>query len=325
MSSRSKSNLVKKIYRDVGNPAGYTNPRRVWLEARKVDSGITLGQVKSVLSSIPAYTLHRRVRRAVFTRKYLSPGLNHYFQMDLFVLNEKTSRANRCKYLLFTLDVFSRKLFVRALKTKSGEEVASAIKSIIRENNSVPPLKVLTDRGREFLNRHVNDLLNTFGTVHFTSENIYHSALVERVIRTLREKFGRYMTDNKTDVFVTKLQDFVSAYNRTPHAALPHKMCPDDVNPRNELKVWKHQFAPHFRRAPGYYGRPKFSVGQVVRISKFQGKFKKSSDTSFTEELFVITHVLETKPWTYKIAALKDGDPVIGAFYSSELQLVSQE
>lgn len=316
--------MVKKIYNDVTNPAGFSNPKTVWLKARETDPGITLGQVREVMQEIQAYTLHRRVRRVPQTRKYLSPGLNHYFQMDLFVLNESSAKINGYRYILFCVDAFSRKLFARPLKTKSGLEVASAIKAIIRENNSVPPMKVLTDKGTEFSNREVKTLFTRHGITHFTTENVYHAAIVERTIRTLREKFGRYMTGNKTKVFLTKLQDFVSAYNRTPHSALPPGMSPSQVDSRNELRVWKHQFARDLRRAPDFYGKAQLRVGQVVRISKFQNRFKKSSDTTFTEELFVITRVLETKPRTYKIAALGDGEPIDGAFYRAELQPVVQ-
>lgn len=177
---------------------------------------------------------------------------------------------------------------------------------------------------REFLNIHVKKVCQKYQIYHFTSSNPYHASIVERSIRTLREKFGKYMTDNHTKVFLPKLQDFIFAYNTTRHTALPN-LAPSEVNSRNELKVWKHQFGSYFRRAPGYYGKPKLKVGQVVRISKLQGKFKKSSDTSFTEELFVVTHVLKTRPITYKIASLGEGEPIIGAFYRAELLPINQE
>lgn len=324
MSTRSRINLVKKIYHDVANSAGYSGPRAVWLEAQKTDRGITLTQVQNIMQGIPTYTLHRYVKRVPKTRRYISPGLNHYFQMDLFVLNDSLAKANGYRYILFCVDTFSRKLFARPLKTKSGANVAPAIRSIIKENNSIPPKKVLTDKGTEFSNATVKELFSSYGITHFTSENVYHAAIVERTIRTLREKFGRYMTDKKTTIFIPKLPDFVNAYNHAPHSALPKSLSPQQVTQKNELLVWKHQFASHFRRSPKYYGESKLKVGQIVRVSKFQGKFKKSSDTTFTEELFVITHVLETDPPTYKLAALGDGEPIDGAFYRQEVLPVSQ-
>lgn len=324
MSERSRTNLIKKIYQDVADPGGFASPFRLWQRVKKIDGGITLAQVRSVLRGLDAYTLHRRVRRVPRTRRYLSSGCNHYFQIDLFVLSDALARVNRQKYILFAIDTFSRKLFARPLKTKGGAEVARALESIIRENKR-PFLKVVSDKGKEWLNAHVSQLFAKYKIVHFTTENVYHAGMIERAIRTMRERFGKYMTHFKTSVFMPKLSDFVSAYNKTPHSALPPRMAPLDVNRGNELKVWKHQFAKHFRRAPGYRkdGPGRLKVGEIVRITRFQGIFKKSSDTTFTSERFVVTHVLATKPTTYKIAALQGGEPIQGIFYRAELQPVA--
>jgi len=320
MSQRSRANLIRKVFLDEGDPAGFSNPRKVWRRVQTLHPGITLREVKTVLGGIDAYSLHRQVKKPSKTRPYTSPGLNHYFQMDLFVLNKRLARANRCGYILFCVDAFSRKVFLRPLSKKTGAETAAAIRSVIKENNSVPPAKVLSDKGSEFSSSETKKLFGAYNIVHFTSENVYHAAIVERAIRTFREKFGKYMTHHKTDVFIPKLQQFASAYNKTPHSALPPGMCPNDVTPKTELKVWKHQFARHFRRAPGFYGKGDLRVGDVVRITKFLGAFSKASDTTFTPERFVITHLLETKPRTYKLAALSDGEPITGAFYRAELQ-----
>lgn len=323
MSQRSRSNLITKIYLDQSDPAGFGSPQKVWRRVRNHYPNVTLKEVKRVLAGIDAYTLNRQKKRPLKTRRYTSPGINHHFQMDLFVLNRSLAQINRAGFILFCVDVFSRKLFARELRTKHGETVATAICSIIKANNSVPPVTVLTDRGSEFLSSPVQDLFRRYRIRHLTSENVYHAAIVERTIRTLREKFGRYRTHHKTDVFVPQLQQFVSAFNRSPHSALPSGMCPNDVTPKTELRVWKHQFARHFRRAPGFYGKGDLRVGDVVRITKFLGVFAKSSDETFTREKFVITHVIETKPFTYKIASLRDSEAIIGSFYRSELQPVN--
>lgn len=322
MSNRTKTNLVIKIYTDVSHPAGFSNPLKVWSAAVKSDPTITLAQVKKILSNVDGYSLHKYVRKVPKARKYVSPGINHYFQADLFVLNQSLAKLNGYKYILFCIDAFSRKLFAEPLKYKSGELTRKALQTIIKRNGWVPPLKIVTDKGTEFLNFQVQALFKQYNIVHFTSENPYHASIVERSIRTLREKFGRYMTQNRTKIFIPRLQDFVTAYNRSPHSSLPRGMSPSEVTTKNETLVWKHQFAKHFRRAAGFEERKKLQVGQVVRITRYPGRFKKSSDITFTEEKFVVTQVLHTKPTTYKIAGLSDSEPITGVFYRAELQPV---
>ena len=123
---------------------------------------------------------------------------------------------------------------------------------------------------------------------------------MDRVIRTLRERFGHYMTHNNTRIFIHKLPDFVSAYNQSLHSALPQSISPAEVRPKNE--VWKHRSARYFRRAPGYTKHKNLKLGQIVCITRYPGRFKKSTDATFTSEKFVISKVLHTKPTTYTIS-----------------------
>ena len=67
--------------------------------------------------------------------------------------------------------------------------------------------------------------------------------------------------------------------------------------------------------------KPKFYVGDFVRIVKKDKAFRKSYKQSFTDEVFEITGIPTLNPPTY---SLVDGDnePIQGKFYQTELQLV---
>lgn len=321
--SLDQVNLIKHVYTDVSHPSSFSTPLKVWQTVNKKDKTISLHLVKNVLLGLDSYSLHKRVKKVFKSRRYISPGLNKYFQMDLMVLNPDTAKVNLYNnYILICMDTFSRKLFARPLKTKHGEAVTRATESIFQENNGCPPGKIITDKGKEFLNSHFQNLMNKYKIVHFTTENVQHAAIAERVIRTLRETIGKYMTYKNSKTFITKLQEFVIGYNKKPHRALPKSMSPSEVTPKNELVVWKHQFAKHFRKAPGIYGKAKAKVGDIIRLSEWQGRFKKSGNITFTREKFIITQVLETKPRTYKVSDLK-GEEILGAFYPPEILVLS--
>lgn len=311
-------NLIKSLYTDVSNPVSFSTPIKIFYAAKKKDKSITLELVKNVLLALDSFSLHRGVRK-VKGRRYISPGLNKYFQIDLMVLNPETARVNSFNnYILICIDTFSRKLFAKPLKTKSGIEVSKNMELIINDNHGIPPSKIVSDKGKEFLNVHFQNLMKRYKIKHFTTENVQHAAIAERVIRTLREKIGKYITYKNSKSFISELNDFVEGYNKKPHRALPREMAPSEVNKTNELMVWKHQFAKHFRKAPGLYGKNKAKVGDIIRLSEWQGRFKKSGNITFTKEKFIITHVLETKPRTYKVSDLK-GEEILGVFYPSEI------
>ncbi len=63
-------------------------------------------------------------------------------------------------------------------------------------------------------------------------------------------------------------------------------------------------------------------VGQRLRIYKYQYSFTKGYVAKWSNEIFRIKEVINTKPITYKIEAL-DGEKILGKFYTEELQRTS--
>ena len=110
------------------------------------------------------------------------------------------------------------------------------------------------------------------------------------------------------------LSDLVKEYNNTRHSSI--KMTPVKASKKeNELEVWRNLYPEHLEV---YDIKPKFSVGDKVRISKKKKTFEKGYTTRW------IVEVKRTQPPTYKIADL-NGEEIKGSFYEPELQKTSQE
>ena len=116
------------------------------------------------------------------------------------------------------------------------------------------------------------------------------------------------------------LSNLVKEYNNTRHSSI--KMTPVKASKKeNELEVWRNLCPEH----PEVYDmKPKFSVGDKVRISKKKKTFEKGYTTRWTEEIFTIVEVKRSRPPTYKIADL-NCEEIKGSFYEPELQKTSQE
>ena len=69
---------------------------------------------------------------------------------------------------------------------------------------------------------------------------------------------------------------------------------------------------------------PKFKVGYRVRISKYKNIFAKGYTPNWSEEVFVVSKIKNTAPWTYVINDL-NGEKIIGIFYEKELQKTNQK
>ena len=112
------------------------------------------------------------------------------------------SKFNRgIKYLLAVNDIFSKYGWLIPLKHKTGKSVAIALKSIFKERKLE---KMWVDKGKEFYNKDVKDLIELYAT-----ENEEKSSVVERWIRTMKEKMLKYFSANSTNVYIDVLSDHV--------------------------------------------------------------------------------------------------------------------
>ena len=115
------------------------------------------------------------------------------------------------------------------------------------------------------------------------------------------------MTSVSKNVYIDKLDDIVGEYNNTYHRTI--KMKPVDVKDKTYIDFKKEVNDKD----------PKFKVGDHVRISKYQNIFTKGYTPNWSEEVFIVSKIKNTVPWTYVINDL-NGEEIIGTFYEKELQ-----
>ena len=119
------------------------------------------------------------------------------------------------------------------------------------------------------------------------------------------------MTTISKNVYIDELDDIVDKYNNTYHKTI--KMKPIDVEDNTYIDFEEVNDKD-----------PKFKVGDYVRISKYKNIFAKGYMPNWSEEVFVISKIKNTVPWTYVINDLNGGE-IIGTFYEKELQKTDQK
>ena len=102
-------------------------------------------------------------------------------------------------------------------------------------------------------------------------------------------------------VYIDKLDDIVDKYNNTIYSTI--KLKPADVKSNTYINSSKEINDEN----------PKFIIGDIARISKYKNIFVKDYVPNWSEEVFVITKVKNTVPWTYIISDLK-GKEIVGTF-----------
>lgn len=265
---------------------------------------------------VQAIEVHRPVVKRFPKRRIVTRGIDELWAADLVIMNRYASENDGYKYMLNIVDTFSKYAWSEPLKTKSGQEVAYALRSIIKRAKSTghkPPDLLHTDKGREFVNKDFKQLLKEHDIKMYHTENEEKSAIVERFNRTLNNKMKVHFETSKSFRWVDILQSLLRQYNFTVHRTI--KMKPMDVDKTKESYL-QSLYAGYNQTQSG---KPKLKIGDRVRITIKKDTFSNKYRRNWTREVFTIVGVLNTVPITYRIAD-EAGEEIVGSFYERELQ-----
>ena len=129
--------------------------------------------------------------------------------------------------------------------------------------------------------------------------------------------FKRF-TAESTRNWIDMLDKLLLEYNNRLHSTI--KMTPTEASkPENKIQVLNnHGYRQHQQL------KPKFQAGDRVRISRVKAVFEKGYLPNWSEEIYEITEVKHTNPFTYTLKDM-NGEPIAGSFYTEELQKTNQE
>ena len=133
----------------------------------------------------------------------------------------------------------------------------------------------------------------------YSTHNEGKSIVVERFIRTLKNKLCKYMTSVSKNVYIDKLDDLVNKYNNTYHSTI--KMKPADVKRNTHILTLLKKLMIKILNL------------KLVILLEYQ------NIKVFLEKVTIHIGQKNTIPWTYVINDL-NGEEIIGSFYEKELQ-----
>lgn len=280
-------------------------------------------EVSRWLRSQNAHTLHKPVTKKFHRRKVIVGGKDHQWQCDLI---DVTSFRNRnIRYLLTVIDVFSKYAWVVPVVDKTSSSMVKAFTQIFSTSKR-KPFKLQSDHGGEFTGKAFHAFLKNRGVEWFSTQNMEtKAAIVERFNRTLMDKLAKHMTHTGKTNFMKVLPDIVRAYNSKEHGSTGFS--PESVNFNNSEQVWSRLYENNsearkmLKASMNEYIVP---LESSVRLVKNRTLFRKGYTQGWTDEVFSVSKILNTRPATYKVVDFS-GETIEGTFYKQELQEIIPE
>ena len=280
--------------------SGFVKNRKKWKDAKLVEQE---------LQKLEGFALHRPIRRKFRRNKIWAHYIDSIWGVDLADISKYARYNKPYRWILFVVDSFSKFLYTVPLKNKSAEEVIAAFKKVFRQAGRRPAM-IHSDMGKEFTSKAFTDFLKENKVKRYSIYSIMKSAICERTIRTIMTRIQRYMTEKDTKSFIKKLPDFTASYNASYHRSIGR--APRDVTPETWQDVWKRLYSKYASQRGER--KPKYKVGDYVRISREKALFEKGYTTNWSREIFQIRAVQNTIIPSYLLKDL-DGEEITGAFY----------
>ena len=227
----------------------------------------------------------------------ITTGIDKIWCSDLVEMQQfKWNKG--CRYLLMVLDLFSKYGWIVPLKDKKGETVAEAFKTIFKEDRK--PQYLWTDKGKEYYNKNMRELLEKNNITLYSTENEEKSSVYERWNSTIKTKMWKQFTVQ--GIYLDILPKILSQYNNSKHSSI--KMTPIEASKKkNESAVYFNLYGDMKQSSP----KPRFKIGDKVRISKYKRKvFDKGYTPNWTEEIFLVDKIQSTNPITYRLKDLNN-------------------
>ena len=177
-----------------------------------------------------------------------------------------------CRYVLLVIDSFSKCGRAIHLKNKKTQTIENSSKNILITLERKPNL-IETDRGKEFYNNFVQNLLNNNDLKHYF-RNIYLGAVfAERFNRTIRGLLKRPVFEKGESNCIHVLPIIRKQYNNRVRTST--KLTPiQDSLEKNEGFVY-HNLLDKRRKI-----KPKFRTDNLLRTTDLKRTFSKADMTN---------------------------------------------
>ncbi len=308
---------VLEAYKQPGHPVAFSAPGTV---ARYFN--ISPAKAKEFLEESFSYNLHREYKQPKVYNPYYVHKRRNQVQADLMDVSQVANENDGIRFLLLLIDIFTKKVWVYPILNKGTRAMVEAMQKWLDELQVKPDI-LMTDRGNEFINRPVQQLLRENNIEWQAAYGTMKACIAERANKTIRILIAKYQTDTESLRYIDALNELVETYNTRGHRTLEN-MTPNEADdPENEGRV-QQIFHARYEKLGRKRREPKFRIGQLVRLKTLPKKISSSAHSyaeQFHGEYFRIVRINRTLPIPlYYLRSLDTEEHISGGFYANELQ-----
>lgn len=246
----NKHDLLYEIWFDPAKPAGYGSAQHLYKAAKLKDKSITLKYTKQFLAEEPVYGAFKLLTHRHNMRHYYVNAPDKEYEYDLIIFNRYVGFLFPTYYVaaLLFIDCFSKMGYVEPVISRSALDVSAATAKILDRMPRYPE-SIRSDREKAFMSAELRKVCQDRNVKQTFTTRLPKGAMVERFIKTLKQKLIRAMTHHNNTrkkhglrrwQWPTLLPLIIHAYNRTVSRAIGTTPMKAQLL-KNRSKILKHR------------------------------------------------------------------------------------
>jgi len=260
-------------------------------------AGVTKADVVKFIAAQTTAQLHTRApdpkRNAI---PITTSAGSRDFQMDLLDQSAVKNKGNKGMAWAFIIeDIFNRKAYMEPIKTKSPNDVLSALKTAFEKLGV--PMRITADDGSEWKGA-VADFLHA-QNVSLDAKAHLHSrmGIIDSFARFVKNSFGKHFTATQSTNWIDYVPTLLNAYHRTPHGGLPKGMSPDEAT--DPVAAAQVLDATYDKVVAAESGKKvsNIVVGSHVRILKRKLLFDRGYQVRWSIAIYIVEAIDKEKIW----------------------------
>ena len=298
---------IQEIYKRFNRPGA----QKLYQLAKNEGLKITLNEVKEFLNGrVEEQQLKETKNRKEKHGSLVSYNPFNRLQLDIFVLKKYETSNSGFGYILCIMDIFSRKAWCYAMKTKSLKDTTPALKKFFSESglhqfNKNALVIIMSDSDSAFQGTDRNEeenfqkvLEDNNAVLEHVKLNDHHAlGVIDAFAKQLKRILSKEFLDNRNTNWTKILPTIVEQYNNTPHTSL------DNITPNEAIHDEKkrvHVLHLNIQKGERNGFTTDLNAGDKVRIDD-TAMFKKGSENRWSDKIYTVAAAMG------KTVALTDG------------------
>ena len=238
-------------------------------------------------------------KRIISTNKIVVKHVNQIWSIDLLDMSDYSIKNNNgYRYIFVIIDDFSKYLFTIPLKNKNAQTITNEFSNILSLSKR-SPIKIHSDRGKEFHNSVFQNFLKLKNIDLYSTYTDKGAVIAERVNKTIRNLLKKLVFERGDSRWLELLPIITKKYNNTIHHST--KFTPVEASKSiNEDEVFFNLRDKRKKR------NPKYKLNDLVRTADKRNIFSKFDSTNWSYNLYKITEIIDDTIPSYRINNLPE-------------------